>query len=1218
MLRLLIVITGLILLFPCSQSFSQINVQGSGIICLGDLAFFSYSPPPGQTIKSEQWNFGNTFTSTQSAPTHLYKKTGKYQVTIAATLKNGTVDRDTIDVEVLGVPNAQLVINSNTDTCQYTNNVCFTDQSQPAKSGQDIIKRAIVWGDGTQGISNSPGSKKIECHKYASADKFYVEMEVTDNKGCKSFSSRYVNILHGVNARIGRTISYPDCESAQICFYNGSTYSTTQKIDYVWTIGTSTSTKKHPINDPNCVTIKTTKITTAKLLATTKDGCSDLASINIPIQINSSKRKMIISDSIVCYGEGKTTFTTDALYNETTNWYMNDTGQTSANKWTFKYKEDQYIPGKYKIRCEIKRGKCSQTVYQNFEILGPVAKMKIFNNPQCGVNRRLFFVQEAEYVDTPNTVFKWFAADNFGENCTIERAKDINKYKNCNTTIGWFAKHDYTVPLKRNPVTLLVTDTKTGCSDQIEENVDLKRCGGNCKPFEGTIEICQNEMFLSDKREKEDPISFSLDSGKTWMPYPSLITTDYAGLYRVDLVYKWTLPDWAEDFGDDSIRINSYPIDFYDTLRIDDLLYVKKIISDSVSFEFSKSCNPTKATVRFQKGEFHTGEEIIIAWGDGLNDVIKIDADRKINEVEHAYENAGESGMITVHLFSEEGCETVYYHEFSFGHTAEINKKGLFCAGKEVCFQAIITDYTSKTYWEPNTGFGTIEWLLDGKNLGSSAYEICKQMDTVGFYEIGLIAKTTSGCVDTTYKTFDIQDVHAGVTNDSRKYYCRGLREFQDSSDLLLANTVDYIDTYRWDFGTGNFSAWEKDPVLSFDGSQKVITVRHAVRTNRGCTDTVQFTFIILTSKPLFHLDDSIGCAPHTVNFTNTSTGSTHFIWEFGDVDNSTYETTDTFKTTHTYKTPGRYGVRLVGIDSFYHPVTKTIYYCHTSYPRLGKPGLAVIVLPNTHPGFTGPDTLCMGAEGQFTSLSSNDYDYDIWDWGDGSSSDEDPGSNVGHSYSAKGKYTVSFDPVFQGHLPSEGCISKMEKKIVVLEIKADFDIDSDSKPPIYNFINYSVPRNATYQWDFGHTASGTDNYSTIKDPSHNYKKDSGEFVICLTAYSPAGCSDSICRVITNTYREYMQTYNVFTPGVADGINDEFEITLEGQSYHDFMIYNRWGEVVYQNNNADSGSIIRWNGRIENTGSECPGGTYFYVLKYAYGMNPDTHLSTQGIVTLIR
>jgi gliding motility-associated-like protein len=59
-------------------------------------------------------------------------------------------------------------------------------------------------------------------------------------------------------------------------------------------------------------------------------------------------------------------------------------------------------------------------------------------------------------------------------------------------------------------------------------------------------------------------------------------------------------------------------------------------------------------------------------------------------------------------------------------------------------------------------------------------------------------------------------------------------------------------------------------------------------------------------------------------------------------------------------------------------------------------------------------------------------------------------------------------------------------------------------------------------------------------------------------------------------------------------------------------MYNRWGELVYQSDNIESG----WNGKIRQTNDLASDGTYYYIIDYCDYKNAAHKLD--GFVQLIR
>ena len=88
----------------------------------------------------------------------------------------------------------------------------------------------------------------------------------------------------------------------------------------------------------------------------------------------------------------------------------------------------------------------------------------------------------------------------------------------------------------------------------------------------------------------------------------------------------------------------------------------------------------------------------------------------------------------------------------------------------------------------------------------------------------------------------------------------------------------------------------------------------------------------------------------------------------------------------------------------------------------------------------------------------------------------------------------------------------------------------------------------------------------------------------------------------TSSVSEYIkdgivQVPNVFTPkGMQGAANTTFKpktLHVSDVGYA-FVIYNRWGEIVFQTNNIEEG----WDGKFR--GNFCPPGAYIYSVKYIY------------------
>ena len=113
-----------------------------------------------------------------------------------------------------------------------------------------------------------------------------------------------------------------------------------------------------------------------------------------------------------------------------------------------------------------------------------------------------------------------------------------------------------------------------------------------------------------------------------------------------------------------------------------------------------------------------------------------------------------------------------------------------------------------------------------------------------------------------------------------------------------------------------------------------------------------------------------------------------------------------------------------------------------------------------------------------------------------------------------------------------------------------------------------------------------------------------------VTATTPAGCTDADTLVF-EIIQPSIEIPNAFTPN-ADGNNDFFNVLYSGQidEILEFQIRNRWGKLVYNNENQMEG----WDGNLN--GKPQPTEVYVYLLKIK--LLDGEIIQRQGDVTLIR
>lgn len=90
---------------------------------------------------------------------------------------------------------------------------------------------------------------------------------------------------------------------------------------------------------------------------------------------------------------------------------------------------------------------------------------------------------------------------------------------------------------------------------------------------------------------------------------------------------------------------------------------------------------------------------------------------------------------------------------------------------------------------------------------------------------------------------------------------------------------------------------------------------------------------------------------------------------------------------------------------------------------------------------------------------------------------------------------------------------------------------------------------------------------------------------------------------------------NVFTPN-GDGTNDTWSARKASDiDKFSIIVVNRWGVRVFESKDPD----FSWNGKLNNKGSDCPGGPYFYMAEFeAYAEGRSFKKVQSGSVTVLR
>lgn len=516
-----------------------------------------------------------------------------------------------------------------------------------------------------------------------------------------------------------------------------------------------------------------------------------------------------------------------------------------------------------------------------------------------------------------------------------------------------------------------------------------------------------------------------------------------------------------------------------------------------------------------------------------------------------------------------------------------------------------------------------------------------------GVYTMTIVAEDSVGCTDTTRFDVFITDVIPDFSFGDELVNCASIVDFLDLTEVKdpckeacpddPTIKCDEIISWEWDFGDDTRKSILQNPSHAYT-SGGTFDVTLTVKTLLGCEETITKTLTIPGPQPFFEFQNAVWnindtatiCVGDSVAIINRSAGDLNvptfqFIW--GDKSNDPPgEIGDTFS--HRYFIADTFEIFMIQSDEI--PGTGII--CDRMFPDsnpdiLIQKRIVVIVNPRPEVEITADRVLlCPNEIVTFTGTYDARYTRLKWLLGDNEErNEEDETINTyQYSYSQPGTYSVILAPEYD-ELPK--CPDKDTVEIEVVDVTAGFDIDDSGKPE-FCFTNTSTTQpTAGGKLDLFWTIQELEPLPEIKVQTtsddlgpvcHNYEDREGTFEICLIAINEIGCSDTICKTVENDQVPELKPYNVFTPGSKDPLQLNNTFVVEGQNLetYEIKIFNRWGESVYRSTDITKS----WNGQVNNSGVDCPDGTYYYIINYQFlfGVENEGKGPIEGSVQLIR
>lgn len=528
------------------------------------------------------------------------------------------------------------------------------------------------------------------------------------------------------------------------------------------------------------------------------------------------------------------------------------------------------------------------------------------------------------------------------------------------------------------------------------------------------------------------------------------------------------------------------------------------------------------------------------------------------------------SGKQDFTLITEDinGCtDTLIKQATIYNTTAEFQSdKSNICLPASVQFTDFSTADTTITDWE---------W-----SFGSTA-----QNPNFTFTEatnplvVSLTIMDAAGCSSRAQRRIDVYEPVSTIGISPGNQICLG--------DTLSLTANDFTNqgsflNFDWDLGNG-IQENQQNPTILYEtpGTYEIILSIEEDAT--GCTNAYSRTIeVVGIPEAAFGTSvDSLEfrCAGQVI-FTNQSgPEAVRYNWVFTDESGASVAPPTTLENPVYFLEKGRTNIQLIASNQL---------GCSDTISRgidLTAPEGQLLV---------DDSRLCLGESTVFRAVDLVDVTSLVWDFGDGTIVNNQEIQE--HTYTfVPGNGSSNVELIL--YTGDEACETILSTTILIDEVIAGFEvIQDDLRDCSVLFRNTSTGANQ-FEWDLG---DGTN--TTESDPSHLYAFSSSvpeeSFVVQLKAISSNTLCESIAldTVDIRFDLDIIQMPSAFTPN-GEEPNDLFNFVLtdnnevEGIEVLQFQVFNRWGQLVYDNDTPEAG----WDGNVD--GEEAPEATYAYYIE---------------------
>ncbi len=235
------------------------NFTNSTNACVdASMNFINTSVYTGGKLTKWEWDFGDDTKSDLENPSHIFSKSGTYQVSLTVTSDKGSKGNITKTITINNKPKVDFVSNSISGCSPFPVN--FSDQSITDEGSE------YLWDFGNFKLS----TEKDPTHTFIENRSYTIKEIITTKGGCKDSLVRtsYITVLNVPIAEFSNSVT---CSNAIINFTDQSTVLASKITSWFWDFGDGSTSN---IQNPTHVYAKKGKYK-LNLTATSSIGCSN-------------------------------------------------------------------------------------------------------------------------------------------------------------------------------------------------------------------------------------------------------------------------------------------------------------------------------------------------------------------------------------------------------------------------------------------------------------------------------------------------------------------------------------------------------------------------------------------------------------------------------------------------------------------------------------------------------------------------------------------------------------------------------------------------------------------------------------------------------------------------------------------------------------------------------------------------------------------------------